>query len=69
MNKLVFLPSLFLVALLVRCDKEDCVAEKKEDCITTLELNPVCGCDGVTYDNPSLAACNSIEDYTMGACE
>lgn len=65
-----------IVALLLlgaSCNEDDdnnnCIAEAKESCVVTFELNPVCGCDGVTYPNPSTAACNSIEDYTMGACE
>jgi len=56
-------------ALLICCNKDDCEAKRKENCPITFELNPVCGCDGVTYNSPSTATCNSISDYTMGACK
>lgn len=45
-----------------------CVEESKENCVVTFELNPVCGCNGITYENPSTAECNGIDDYMMGAC-
>ncbi|SHG30530.1 hypothetical protein [Flagellimonas flava] len=50
-------------------DNGDCVESKKEDCVVTFEINPVCGCNGVTYENPSTAACHGIENFTMGACD
>lgn len=53
---------------LICCNKDDCAEKKKEDCNVTFELNRVCGCNGVTYDNPSIAECNNITDYTMGSC-
>lgn len=60
----------FLVFIfIVSCGKEDCEEERKENCAVTFELNPVCGCNGVTYPNPSTAKCQSIDDYTMGECE
>ena len=36
---------------------------------TTRELAPVCGCDGVTYANPSTAKCHGINKYKWGKCE
>jgi len=47
---------------------ETCVAVPIEGCFAISIWAPVCGCDGVTYDNASIAACNSILDFTMGAC-
>ncbi len=36
------------------------------DCIG--DFVPVCGCDGVTYQNSCLASCDSINKYTEGSC-
>lgn len=60
---------LLWLALPICCSKDNCVEKKKESCVVTFELNPVCSCNGVTYENPSTAKCNSIDDYTMGARE
>ena len=65
MKKLIFLLAL-LPALLSA--QNDCESSFVWGCVPTLEYNPVCGCDEVTYPNPSAAACNSITEYTMGAC-
>ena len=61
----------FLSIMLLGCDKEaeECVEKVKDSCVVTFELYPVCGCNGVTYENPSTAECNGITDFTMGRCE
>ena len=52
------------------CDDElDCVAELIPDCVFMTVVDPVCGCNGVTYSNSGEAACNNIFDFTMGECE
>lgn len=60
----------FLGMLVISCNKEeDCEEKKKDSCVVTFEINRVCGCNGVTYENPSTAECSSISNYTIGACK
>lgn len=60
---------LLLLTTLISCKKVKCKAVEKLNCSTTLEYAPVCGCDDITYNNPGIADCSSITDYTEGACE
>jgi hypothetical protein len=60
---------LFLFVLLTACTKEECREKRVGGCMHTEEYNPVCGCNGKTYSNPSEAACNNIKDYKQGPCE
>tara|TARA_R110002153_G_scaffold238976_1_gene393409 strand:+ start:31 stop:273 length:243 start_codon:yes stop_codon:yes gene_type:complete len=69
LRKAAFTFIFFALIFIISCNKEDCEEERKENCAVTFELNPVCGCNGVTYPNPSTAKCQSIKDYTMGECE
>lgn len=69
MNKIGWPLMIFCTTLLMSCNKGDCMEKEKNNCLVTHELNPVCGCNGVTYDNPSTAECNNIPEYTIGACK
>ena len=61
---------LFLSAVVsFSCNKKDeCEEFYTEGCVTTQEYEPVCGCNGKTYANKSIAECAQI-DYTEGACQ
>lgn len=57
-----------------------CDGNKSDDCynpnppnplkmVVTMEINPVCGCNGVTYENPSHAFRAGLLKWTPGPCK
>ena len=51
------------------CKKDsNCKEYPIPGCIVTFDYNPVCGCNGKTYSNPSEAECDGIKDYKEGKC-
>lgn len=59
----------FLLFTPISCKKDNnCKEDPIPGCIVTYELNPVCGCNGKTYSNPSEAECSGIDNYKEGKC-
>ena len=50
-------------------EREECIAELVESCPVTFNIDHVCGCDDMTYVNPSEAECHQIYVYTEGECD
>jgi hypothetical protein len=73
MKQTIHLASFLLIAWLAcagtTCNKDECVERIKEDCVCTLQYDPVCGCNNKTYGNACSAECAGIMKYTKGPCE
>jgi len=64
-NIMVGFISLFVVSA---CSKTtDCESTGK-DCSCYAVYSPVCGCDGLTYENSCRANCVDIEIVSQGVC-
>ncbi len=47
---------------------DKCQGSRSVGCTCPQVLNPVCGCNGVTYDNGCEAECDGVVRYTFGRC-
>jgi len=59
-----------LGVMLISCDRDEgiCIEEPCNSGIP-LYLQPVCGCNDVTYSNWEEAECYGIYEYREGACD
>ena len=66
---------LFILLILVplgiisSCSTKKCIEHPIDDCMCTLQYDPVCGCNNKTYGNACAAECAGIKVYTKGPCE
>ena len=49
--------------------EKKCESNPQPDCFCTLQYDPVCGCNGVTYGNACQAMCDGITKYKKGECK
>ena len=68
MKLLIFASILAVSASAKSCNKEDCTEKVKEDCVCTMQYDPVCGCNNKTYSNACTAQCHGITKYVKGEC-
>ncbi|MBA3901367.1 MAG: hypothetical protein H0X62_14365 [Bacteroidetes bacterium] len=66
---LLALIALVMLYSITQCKKEaPCTERPIKDCYTSKKNDPVCGCNGKTYDNSSYAVCDNITEFTPGKC-
>lgn len=59
---------LFVVTSCCKDETTTCIENVDNDCVCTLQYDPVCGCNNKTYGNACQAGCSGITDFTPGEC-
>lgn len=68
MVKLFLAATIFLAACGTSKMNDSCKGEAKEDCMCTMQYDPVCGCDKKNYSNACVAGCAGVKSFVKGEC-
>lgn len=66
--KVLAISLLVALSATTKCKKGECKETVKEDCMCTMQYDPVCGCNEKTYSNACVAECHGITNYVKGEC-
>lgn len=68
MKNLLLLVSALGLLLSTGCKKDDCMGKPNPLIDCKPNVDPVCGCNGITYSNACVANAHGVLHYTAGGC-